>query len=177
MSKSDDNDISFAFERLSLCTDANKNASHTNVLTENIFQATDIIRNKKRKRPDTKSLFEFIKKNDNSNITESQLKDSIDKLIELKLIYNKKTDQGLDSFYKTTEKDNETPLDLSYLAESTHSDTPEEETFCNLSKKFSQPSIPNIKNVNTPVEKKVNTNEDKTSNEKHMLKTEAKTKY
>ena len=69
MSKSDDNDISFAFERLSLCTDANENASHTNVLTENIFQAIDIIRNKKRKRP-----------------------------------------------------------------ELTHSDTPEEETFCNLSK-------------------------------------------
>ena len=174
MSKSDDNDISFAFERLSLCTDANENASHTNALTENIFQAIDIIRNKKRKRPDTKSLFEFIKKNDNSNITESQLNDSIDKLIELKLIYNKKTDQGLDSFYKTTEKDNETPLDLSYLAESTHSDTPEEETFCNLSKISSHPSIPNIKNVNTPVEKTVNTNEDKTSHEKHMLKTEAK---
>ena len=95
-------------------------------------------------------------------------------MIELKLIYNKKTDQGLDSFYKTKEKDNETPLDLLYLAESTHSDTPEEETFCNLSKIFSQPSIPNIKNVNTPVEKTVNTNEDKTSNEKHMLKTEAK---
>ena len=95
-------------------------------------------------------------------------------MIELKLIYNKKTDQGLDSFYKTTEKDNETPLDLSYLAESTHSDTPEEETFCNLSKIFSHPSIPNIKNINTPVEKTVNTNEDKTSNEKHMLKTEAK---
>ena len=39
-------------------------------------------------------------------------------MINLNLIFNKKTDQVLDSFYKTTEKDDEMLLDLSYLTES-----------------------------------------------------------
>ena len=35
-----------------------------------------------------------------------------------KLIYNKKTDQGLDSFYQNMEMEDEAPLDSSYLSES-----------------------------------------------------------
>ena len=39
----------------------------------------------------------------------------LDEMINKKLRYNKKTDHGLDSLYKSTEIDDETPLDLSYL--------------------------------------------------------------
>ena len=42
-------------------------------------------------------------------------------MINKKLTHNKKTDQGLDSLYKNTEIDGETPLDLSYLSESKNS--------------------------------------------------------
>ena len=42
-------------------------------------------------------------------------------MINLNLIFNKKADQGLDLFYKTTEKDDKMPLSLSYLTESNHS--------------------------------------------------------
>ena len=38
-------------------------------------------------------------------------------MINLNLTFNKKTDQGLDSFYKTTEKEDEIPVDLSCLTE------------------------------------------------------------
>ena len=43
------------------------------------------------------------------------MKHFIDEMINKKLIHDKKTDQGLDSLYKNTEIDDETPLDLSYL--------------------------------------------------------------
>ena len=33
-------------------------------------------------------------------------------MINLSLIFNKKTDQGLNSFHKTTEKNDEIPLDI-----------------------------------------------------------------
>ena len=56
----------------------------------------------------------------------------IDVMINEKLIYNKKTDQGLDSLYKNTEIDNETPLDSSYLSEPKNWNNFEENTFCNL---------------------------------------------
>ena len=53
--------------------------------------------NKKKKRPDTKSIYELIKKNYNISISESEMENFIDEMINKKLIYNKKTDQGLDS--------------------------------------------------------------------------------
>ena len=40
-------------------------------------------------------------------------------MIKLNLIFNKKTDQGLDSFYITIEKNEEIPLDLSILQNQT----------------------------------------------------------
>ena len=46
-------------------------------------------------------------------------------MINVNLIFNKKADQGLDLFYKTTEKDDEIPLDLSYLTELNHSNVGE----------------------------------------------------
>ena len=73
-----------------------------------------------KKCPDTKSLFEYLQKNETTNMWENQVK-YLNQMINLNLIFNKKADQGLDLFYKTTEKDYKMPLSLSYLTESNHS--------------------------------------------------------
>ena len=117
MIESNENEISFAFERLSLASDSNDNKSKHS-LTNNLLEAIDVIRHKKKKRPDFKSIYELIKRNENANISESEIKNLIDEMINKKLVYNKKTDNGLDSLYKNIEKDDETPLDCSYLSES-----------------------------------------------------------
>ena len=113
MTQSNDNEISFAFERLSLDSEPNDKNKSKFTLTKKVFEAIDILRNKKKKCPDMKSIYELIKKNYNISISESEMENFIDEMINKKLIYNKKTDQGLDSLYKNTEIDDETPLDLS----------------------------------------------------------------
>ena len=131
MTQSDNNEISFAFERLSLDPEPNDKNKSKFTLTKKVFETIDILRNKKKKRPGTKSIYELIKKNYNISISESELENFIDEMINKKLIYNKKTDQGLDSLYKNNEIDDETPLDLSYLSESKTSNSYEEDTFSN----------------------------------------------
>ena len=128
-------------------------------------QAIDILRNKKKKRPDTKSIYELIKKNYNISISESEMENFIDEMINKKLIYNKTTDQGLDSLIKNTDIDDETPLDLSYLSESKNSNF-EEDTFCNLSPILSQQSIPQAKDLEIPLDKIEVITRDKITNEK-----------
>ena len=72
--------------------------------TIEIFTAIKILRKEKKKRPDTKSIFEYLKKNETTDISENEVQKYLNQMINLNLIFNKKTDQGLDSFYKTTEK-------------------------------------------------------------------------
>ena len=60
------------------------------MLTKKIFEVIDILRNKKKKRPDTKSIYELIKKNYNISISESEMENFTDEMINKKLIYNKK---------------------------------------------------------------------------------------
>ena len=131
MTQSDNNEISFAFERLSLDPEPNDKNKSKFTLTKKVFETIDTLRNKKKKRPGTKLIYELIKKNYNISISESELENFIDEMINKKLIYNKKTDQGLDSLYKNNEIDDETPLDLSYLSESKTSNNFEEDTFSN----------------------------------------------
>ena len=137
MTQSDDNEISFAFEeRLSL--DHGLKLQNKEILkgtlTKNVLEAIGILRNKKKKRPDTKSIHELIKRNYNISISETDMKKFIDEMIDKKLIYNKKTDQGLDSFYQNMEMGDEAPLDSSYLSESKNSNNFEEEFLFNLTK-------------------------------------------
>ena len=68
MIESNENEISFAFERLSLTSDSNDNKSKHS-LTNNVLEAIDVIRHKKKKRPDFKSIYELIKRNENANIS------------------------------------------------------------------------------------------------------------
>ena len=104
----------------------------------------------KKKRPDTQSMFECLKKNETTDILENQLEEYLSQMIILNLIFNKKKNQGLDSFYKTLEKDDEIPLDLSYLTESSHSDIREENSGSDFSEIFCQPVIPVEENTQTP---------------------------
>ena len=68
-----------------------------------IYTAIEILSKKKRKRPDTKSIFEYLKKNDEiADSSENQVEEYLNQMIKLNLIVNKKTGQRLDSFYKTT---------------------------------------------------------------------------
>ena len=95
-------------------------------------------------------MFECLKKNETTDILENQLEEYLSQMVILNLIFNKKKNQGLDSFYKTLEKDDEIPLDLSYLTESSHSDIREENSGSDFSEIFCQPVIPVEGNTQTP---------------------------
>ena len=139
MQQSTERDISIAFQRLSITPETWKHGNELIELTTpfktKIYTAIEILRKEKKKRPDTKSIFEYLKKNDETaNISENQVEEYLNQMIKLNLIFNKKTDQGLDLFYKTNEKDEEIPLDLSYLTESNHANIGEENSQYNLFK-------------------------------------------
>ena len=67
-----------------------------------IYTAIETLCKGNKKRPDTKSIFEYLKMNDETtDILEKQVEEYLNQMIKLNLIFNKKVDQGLDSFYKT----------------------------------------------------------------------------
>ena len=65
-----------------------------------IFQAIVSIREKKQ-RADNKTIFDYINKNSASNFTEEYIAERVETLIEDEKLSNKKTYQGMDSFYLT----------------------------------------------------------------------------
>ena len=112
-----------------------------------LFTAIETFRKEKKKRPDIKSILEYLKKNEITDISENQVEEYLNQMINLNLTFNKKTDQRLDSFYKTTEKDDEILLDLSYVTKSNHSNLGEENSQYDLSEILSQPAIPIERNI------------------------------
>ena len=98
-----------------------------------------------------------FKRCNNKHFGKSSRKKS--QIINLNLIFNKKRDQGLDLFYKTTEQDDEIPPDLYYLTQSNHSNIGKENSQCNIWnfesvyytnwKKYGAPSIQSIRSVPT----------------------------
>ena len=128
MQQSTERDINVAFQRLSITPETRNHGNELKELTTpfktKTYTAIEILRKEITKGPGTKSIFGYLKKNDEiADISENQVEENLNQMIKLNLIFNKKTDQGLDSFYKTIEKDEEIPLDLSYLTESNHSNT------------------------------------------------------
>ena len=81
-------------------------AGHLSPFKTKFFTAIEILCQEKKKHLDTKSIFEYLKKNETNDISEY-----LNQMINLNIIFNKKIDQILDSFYKLTEKD-EIPLDI-----------------------------------------------------------------
>ena len=178
MQQSTERDISVAFQRLSITPEIRKHGNELKELTSpfktKIYTAIEILCKEKRKRPDTKSIFAYLKKNDEiADISANQVGQYLNQMIKLNLIFNKKTDQGLDSFYKTTEKSEEIPLDLSYLTESNHSNIGEENSQYDLSEILSQPTMPIEQNIETPSIQSTQDVPTETVNEKLIWKIEA----
>ena len=151
MNELTDNEISFAFKKVSIDYEGNntvKNNEKTNSLLSQmkskILATIDTLCNNKR-RPDTKSIFEYLEKKENLTLTEEK-NDLIQKMIQSNLIYNKKSDKGFDSFYRKVE--DEVPLDISYLSESAKS-VEEENIDNNLSAILSQPFNPSLNDLKT----------------------------
>ena len=70
-------------------------------------------------------------------------------MIKSNLIYNKKTDKGFESLYRSADKIDEAPLDVSYLSESSKS-VNEENIESNLSTILSQPFNHQLNDMQTP---------------------------
>ena len=112
MQQSTKKDISIAFQRLSITPETLKHENELKELTTpfktKTFKAIEILRKEKKT-----SVLEYIKKKETTDISENQVEEHLNEMINLNPIFNKKTKQGLDSFYKTTEKDTHRPT-LSY---------------------------------------------------------------
>ena len=97
MQQSTEKDITVAFQRLSITPETPKHGNELKELTTpfqtKIFTAIEILRKEKKKRPNTKSIFDYFGKSSR-----------ISQMINQNLIFNKKTDQGLDSLYKQQKK-------------------------------------------------------------------------
>ena len=103
------NDMNSAFEKLSIATgESDRNCSNKlDILKPKIVHIIDQIHQRK-KSSDTDSIYNFITGTRETNINKELIEVVIEELIAQNDIFNKKTAQGLDSFYKLNEK--EVPL-------------------------------------------------------------------
>ena len=101
-----DKELTTALERLSITNEITtiNNENNVTILTQNVFDAIDSIRLKK-KRPDLESISDHIKKTGVFEFDKSGIEKAISELVKLNLIINKKTPQGLDSFNRTSRKE------------------------------------------------------------------------
>ena len=102
------NDMNSAFEKLRIASDESDRNNDLDILKPKILDAIDQIRQRK-KRPDTDSIYDFIARSCATNINKELLEVVIEELIAENDIFNKKTAQGLDSFYKLNEKEFPSP--------------------------------------------------------------------
>ena len=101
------NDMNSAFEKLRIASDESDRNNDLDILKPKILDAIDQIRQRK-KRPDTDSIYDFIARTCATNINKELIEVVIEELIAQNDVFNKKTAQGQDSFYKLNEK--EVPL-------------------------------------------------------------------
>ena len=90
-----DLNMSIAFEWLALTPQALKDSSDHEPMILKAIKETRI----KKKRPDVNSIYDFVANNGASNVKEKFIQTLIDNLIQKDKILNRKTPQGLDSFY------------------------------------------------------------------------------
>ena len=102
-------DMNSVFEKLRIASDeSDRNCSKDlDILKPKILDAIDQICQRK-KRPDTDYIYDFIARTCATNINKELIEVVIEELIAQNDIFNKKTAQGHDSFYKLNEK--EVPL-------------------------------------------------------------------
>ena len=80
------------------------NENNVTILTQNVFDAIDSIRLKK-KRPDLESISDHIKKAGVFEFHMNSAEKAISELVKFNLIMNKMTPQGLDSFYHKSQNE------------------------------------------------------------------------
>ena len=95
-----------AFEKLRIATgEKDRNCSkELDILKPKIVHTIDQIHQRK-KCPDTDSIYDFIMGARPTNINKELIEVAIDKLIAQNHLFNKKTAQDLDWFYKLNEKE------------------------------------------------------------------------
>ena len=101
--ESSDKELTTALKRLSITNEITPtdNENNVTILTQNVFDAIDFVR-LKNKHPDLKSISDHTKKTGVLEFDKSSIENSILELVKLNLTVNKKTPQGLDSFYRTS---------------------------------------------------------------------------
>ena len=63
-----------------------------------ILNAIEIIRDKKKKRPDIDTIYDYIMRTEVSNADKTLMENIVKELIKQNILKNKETTQGLDSF-------------------------------------------------------------------------------
>ena len=77
MDQSTEREISVAFQRLSITPETRKHGNKLEELTTpfktKIVTAIEILREEKKKRPDTQFMFKYLKKNEKTDISKDQV--------------------------------------------------------------------------------------------------------
>ena len=95
---SSDKELTSTFKRLSITIEITpiNNKNNIKILTQNVFDAIDFKRLKKKA-----SISDHIEKTGVLEADKKSIEKAISELVKLNLITNKKTSQGLNSFYRT----------------------------------------------------------------------------
>ena len=90
--ESSDKELTTALERLSITNETapTNNENNVSILTQNVFDAIDSIRLKK-KRPDLESISDHTKKTGVFEFDKNSIEKAISELVKLNLIMNKET--------------------------------------------------------------------------------------
>ena len=101
--ESSDKTLTTALERLSITNEITpiSNENNVTILTQKVLDAIDSIRLKK-KCPDLELISDHTKKTGVFEFNKNNIEKAISELVKLNLVMNKKTPQGLDSFYRTS---------------------------------------------------------------------------
>ena len=98
-----ENEITMAFENLAISStkQQQKNVPEPtySILKTEILASINIIRHKKKKRPDTDSIYTYLLRNYSSNIEKQVIELIVNDLLETKTITTKKNPDGHDSFF------------------------------------------------------------------------------
>ena len=126
---------------------------------EKVIQAIDKLR-KNHKRPDIDSILDWVMKTEASNVDRDLIESIIVELMNDKIIVNKKTTKGCDSFFK-----------------SDHIFSKNEDIYCNTTEIAETGEMPTNLNLRTPdIPKSMSFNTTHNGNETELLKEQLKSK-
>ena len=121
-----DKEISNAFEKLNIIDEQPykkkcSESSEFGIFKPQRLAAIDHINDISHKRPDLDAIFDFIKKSTASNIDKEAIRAFIAQVLEQKIIVNKRSQSGKDSYRRITINDPS-------IFDNQHIDSPDEKT-------------------------------------------------